>query len=708
MTERRHLIMPGFYMRTSNISTSTVSKSAYNSRSRIKDLTLNRTFDYSSKKDHIFSHIEIPDGCPGEWKDKKILWNENEKVETEAGTKRHGKGFIIAIPQTLSHEEAESCVIGFQKFLSELGYASEGDIHEPDSKRSSDVIEKNRHVHILTTGRKIEKGKFLQVKEKKVFANQLIKKSDGSLKAVYNDKLPDAKSNTSYRVPVIDAKKKSEYEKKTGEKLDVYSLYQNIIKGSDAAASTDDKKVAEDSKAVLREIQKTRERKGKGTEYLWERDRIQDNPLDRKDVIVECRKKWEELCNRYLSQEEKIDHRSYEEQGVDIIPEIHEGIGSHKESDARKEYNEEVKEANQMMAEQKKEAAELIRKSQEVLSHGDGRSILTDVTNSKTDGRDQEADRSEHTAYVTDSTAQSDETARRDKDIKYQRDEQRTDDGERKPESREQSIRRRFAGVRSKYEDSGQRLRERRYGLRIRIAWIFKRSFSVFRQIDELIDWLNKKIDEIARLVVSGDDISKSNILSKSKTKVQSQSIQPAEQADDEMKQAVTPVNKTKQATPHAANNVAKPNKPKRTIRRGKPLEEGNRLIIKVGDDKLTADIYTLETVYGVYRIDFYLNREPLDTVVVLKSSTMYDAIMSSEKVQAELSRLRSRQKAVESNQGINDSQAIQEPSERLYEPQKESKLKKLSENKKIIEERSKKEQGQNKTEVHKSKNPHR
>ena len=80
--------------------------------------------------------------------------------------------------------------------------------------------------------------------------------------------------------------------------------------------------------------------------------------------------------------------------------------------------------------------------------------------------------------------------------------------------------------------------------------------------------------------------------------------------------------------------------------------------------------MYTLETVYGVYRVDFCLNREPLDTVVVLKSSTMYDAIMSSEKVQTELSRLRSLQKAVESNQGINDSQDAKKPSEGLYEPQ--------------------------------------
>jgi len=37
------------------------------------------------------------------------------------------------------------------------------------------------------------------------------------------------------------------------------------------------------------------------------------------------RKSWAESCNQYLAPENKIDHRSYERQGVEQIPTIHEG-----------------------------------------------------------------------------------------------------------------------------------------------------------------------------------------------------------------------------------------------------------------------------------------------------------------------------------------------------------------------------------------------
>lgn len=40
------------------------------------------------------------------------------------------------------------------------------------------------------------------------------------------------------------------------------------------------------------------------------------------------RAKWAEICNRYLSKEQQIDHRSYARQGVDQIPTIHEGYAA--------------------------------------------------------------------------------------------------------------------------------------------------------------------------------------------------------------------------------------------------------------------------------------------------------------------------------------------------------------------------------------------
>lgn len=40
----------------------------------------------------------------------------------------------------------------------------------------------------------------------------------------------------------------------------------------------------------------------------------------------EWRAAWAEICNRYLDETNRIDHRSYERQGIDLIPMIHEGF----------------------------------------------------------------------------------------------------------------------------------------------------------------------------------------------------------------------------------------------------------------------------------------------------------------------------------------------------------------------------------------------
>jgi len=299
--------MGGFYMKMSNVKTSTVAKSAYNSRQKEYDETQNHTYNYSSKEDHVYHNVTLPEGCPEEWKQPEKLWNANEKFETEQNTTRKGKQFIIAIPQELTQEQTEKAINEFQDYFAKMGYASQADQHEPDSKRSADEIEKNRHVHVLTTARKITNGEFEQIKEKKVFAND--RNEDG--KPIFNPEKPDAKTNPEYRVPVLD---------ENGE-------------------------------------QKVRARKGKGEEKLWERVRVQDNPLDRRETVEAARAEWARICNSYLSEDQKIDHRSYERQGSERVAEIHEGIGSHKEQDDRKAYNEEVRQTNAKL-EQAKQSAE--------------------------------------------------------------------------------------------------------------------------------------------------------------------------------------------------------------------------------------------------------------------------------------------------------------------------------------------------------------
>ena len=57
----------------------------------------------------------------------------------------------------------------------------------------------------------------------------------------------------------------------------------------------------------------------------WKRGMVEATGWNRRDRVDEWRKAWEECCNRYLQPEERIDHRSYEDQGKLQQPTIHEG-----------------------------------------------------------------------------------------------------------------------------------------------------------------------------------------------------------------------------------------------------------------------------------------------------------------------------------------------------------------------------------------------
>lgn len=98
-------------------------------------------------------------------------------------------------------------------------------------------------------------------------------------------------------------------------------------------------------------LQKIRDRGKKGIEYVWERETVKANNWNDKSKIEEWRRAWAEECNKYLSQEQKIDHRSYARQGIDKEPTVHEGQKARKmEKEGaisdRCEINRQIKEYN--------------------------------------------------------------------------------------------------------------------------------------------------------------------------------------------------------------------------------------------------------------------------------------------------------------------------------------------------------------------------
>ena len=455
--------MSGYYAKVSNISggKSCVATSAYMSREKMKDEQMNHTFNYSGHEhDNTFSNVTLCKGAPEEWQDKEKLWNAVESEESGKNT-RKAKQWILAVPQGMSEEQAQDAVKEFQSYLAEKGMCSQADIHEPESKRSASRIEKNVHVHVLATQRKInERGEWEQIKEKKVYANC----RDAEGKSAYN---PDIPNDTAHRIAKIDPN--------TG-------------------------------------MQKIGARNRKE----WERVTIQDNPFNKKEFIEESRAKWAEVCNKHLSAEQQIDHRSYERQGIDKVSEIHEGIGFHQQ-DERAEYNKAVQEVNSTMETLKAQAPhelEQIRSEfndiRESLEY-DAVSRRTEERDQRTAGADQSIERPTRTAgnaHLADRAGAYGKRAEtEDRNLESENSDQRTasqSDTERRYRSGDRELAETVRVVeergRAREEESRQmadvgarieRVRERIAGIRTSFKGAFERLLK--ENIQRLADALNRE-----------------------------------------------------------------------------------------------------------------------------------------------------------------------------------------------------------------------
>lgn len=94
----------------------------------------------------------------------------------------------------------------------------------------------------------------------------------------------------------------------------------------------------------------------KRNEKLWKRITVQANNWNDHGNVEKWRKSWAEICNRFLSVEQQIDHRSYERQGLSLEPTIHEGFRARQmeqrgEVSDRCEYNRVIKQLNSVTKE---------------------------------------------------------------------------------------------------------------------------------------------------------------------------------------------------------------------------------------------------------------------------------------------------------------------------------------------------------------------
>lgn len=290
---------------------SAISASAYRSGEKLLNEETGIIHDFTRKGGVVFNEIILPENAPEKYRNRELLWNDVQRQEKRSDA-RFAREVEVALPVEMNRTEQIECVQNYIKenFV-DKGMIADWALHDKEDG--------NPHAHIMLTVRGFTEEQKWNVKKKSVFAND----RDENGRPIYN---PDK--------PSYDAKQKAETEQ--------YRIPQLDANGK----------------------QKFRERKGKGREMLWERIDIPANDWDDRANAEKWRASWAEHCNQYLKPEQQIDHRSYERQGIDKEPTIHEGVTARKiEAEGhisdRVQINNNIKKQNTLREQMRKLADEI-------------------------------------------------------------------------------------------------------------------------------------------------------------------------------------------------------------------------------------------------------------------------------------------------------------------------------------------------------------
>ena len=290
---------------------SAVASAAYRSGEKLYNDETGIVHDFTIKGGVVMNEIILPANAPERYGNREILWNEVQQIEKRSDAQL-AREIEVALPIEINCKQQIECIRDYinENFVSK-GMIADWALH--------DKGDGNPHAHIMLTVRGLDEHEEWLQKQKTVFANA----RDGEGRAIYNSELQcyDSKNRektSQYRIPVLD---------ENGN-------------------------------------QKTRVRKGKGTEYLWEKISIPINDWNEHWQAEVWRASWAEHCNKYLDKEHQIDHRSYGRQGIDKEPTIHEGVTARQieaegKAADRCQINREIKECNSIREHMKELAKEL-------------------------------------------------------------------------------------------------------------------------------------------------------------------------------------------------------------------------------------------------------------------------------------------------------------------------------------------------------------
>ena len=263
---------------------SAVAASAYMSCSSILNEYDGVQHDYTWKGGLVWEQVFLPDCAPSEWKDRSVLWNAVEEAE-KAKDSRLAREFVPALPVELSPDQWKELLSDFiqNAFVAE-GMCADAAIHDPDPPGH------NPHAHILLTVRPLNPDGTWQHKTEKEYLCVRNSEERGF-------------TATEFKTAQQEGWEK-QYPYKVGKKKVYMAPSEAEAQGYERASKNP-----------------------KSTKYG------RQNPISERwnseEQLVLWREAWANAVNRALERagsEERVDHRSHKDRGLDEQPTIHEGV----------------------------------------------------------------------------------------------------------------------------------------------------------------------------------------------------------------------------------------------------------------------------------------------------------------------------------------------------------------------------------------------
>ena len=263
---------------------SAVGRAAYMSCSRMRNERTGVLYNYTRKPGLVWQAVFLPDNAPRAWTDRSVLWNAVEAREST--TVSHlAREVVVALPIELS---APAWISLLREYIFEqyvaLGMCADVSIHNTDGT--------NPHAHILLTGRPLlPDGSWAQKVEKVYICTR-----NEEQKLILATEYAAARNEGWERQYAYQVGEEKQYM--TAAEA---ALYGYPMKSKEPRSANKLHPLVAQWRSV--------------------------------EQLIVWRKAWADVVNRYLQaagSSIRIDHRSYKERGIDLIPMIHEGSAARR------------------------------------------------------------------------------------------------------------------------------------------------------------------------------------------------------------------------------------------------------------------------------------------------------------------------------------------------------------------------------------------